>query len=653
MTQSRDAGPASTPAAAQAVAQTTGADEVHGAPAAEVPPAPSICEDGPLLEAAESTRPYRRNAADPLYRPLRIYAVDPGGSRGEGNLATVQVPFEPLEPGPKGAVFFVDTFDEATGQRYPDADLDRQRVLIEQGFAPTPSDPRFHCQAVYAIASLTYASFQTALGRDPAWGFVNEVVPANGEREERRARLILRPFAGSEQANAAYDETLGEVRFGYFQASANAQGRNFPGSYVFNSLSHDVVVHEVTHALLDGQRACFNIPTGPDVLGFHEGFADLVAVFQKFSYRTLVESALRSSAGRLSSDSLLTRLAQQFGQTTTGKTALRCPVEPPGAPPMRYRPDLEEHELGTVFASAVFDAFATIFERKTSRYVRLATGRSSLRDADAELQGDLLAFLATEASRLAAQFTSILIRAVDYCPPVDLHLGEFLRAVITADRELVPDDPWGYREAWIDAFARRGIVPPNVSTLSEESLAWEAPEGLVERIDGLSFARLHFAGDPARAAGGVELRRQSAALGAFVSAPHRQRMFGITAPGALADRPQINSIRTARRIGPDGQVLFDLVAEITQRQLVDRGAEKLPFWTGSTIVIGPEGDVRYVIWSRGADAAERAANYLRGRGRRFWRPGSEWKPQPQTFGLLHRSAERPPVAGAAPRRRRP
>ena len=65
------------------------------------------------------------------------------------------------------------------------------------------------------------------------------------------------------------------------------------------------------------------------------------------------------------------------------------------------------------------------------------------------------------------------IRALDYCPPVDINFGDYLRALITADIDLVPDDDLGYRIALIDAFKRRGIYPRDIRTLSEESLCWK------------------------------------------------------------------------------------------------------------------------------------------------------------------------------------
>jgi hypothetical protein len=84
--------------------------------------------------------------------------------------------------------------------------------------------------------------------------------------------------------------------------------------------------------------------------------------------------------------------------------------------------------------------------------------------------------LAREASKTAGHVLNICIRALDYCPPVDLKFGEYLRGLITADRDLVPDDSWGYRPAFIQGFHRRGIYPENVRNLSTGSLCWESPE---------------------------------------------------------------------------------------------------------------------------------------------------------------------------------
>ena len=67
------------------------------------------------------------------------------------------------------------------------------------------------------------------------------------------------------------------------------------------------------------------------------------------------------------------------------------------------------------------------------------------------------------------------IRALDYCPPVDITFGEYLRALITADFDLVPDDDR------LPHRGHRGVPPPrhlsrDVRTLSIESLRWHPPQ---------------------------------------------------------------------------------------------------------------------------------------------------------------------------------
>src|SRR5262249_40210631 len=147
----------------------------------------------------------------------------------------------------------------------------------------------------------------------------------------------------------------------------------------------------------------------------------------------------------------LTSLAQQFGQTIGERQALRTAIDIDPDKPKRYNEDLEEHELGSVLVSAVFEAFVTVFNHKTERYFRLATnGTGALPPGD--LPKELQTVLAKQASKLAAQFQALCIRAIDYCPPIDIELGEYLRAIVTADRDLVPDDKWAYREALVDAF---------------------------------------------------------------------------------------------------------------------------------------------------------------------------------------------------------
>jgi hypothetical protein len=347
---------------------------------------------------------------------------------------------------------------------------------------------------------------------------------------------------------------------------------------------------------------------------------------------------------------MLSDLAQQFGQTTGAGRALRHAIDElraedvPHAPAenrvWRYDRTQEPHALGGILVAAVYDAFVTVFDRKTARAVRLATGGSGLIPEGA-LDPDLLDELADEAKKLAKQFLTICIRAVDYCPSVDIEFGEYLRALVTADADLVPDDPWAYREALIDAFRRRAIYPRGVPNLSEEALRWEFADTL-PGIPELHFAELRFAGDPATAASAGELERQARALGAaLVKDATSRAAFGLAPPGtAGVELPRVESIRTLRRVGPDNQVVFDLVAEITQRRLAQPqgGGPAFPFLGGATVIIGPEGNVRHVIYKRALNDKRLAEQwaFMNGAGRAYWeRTERGMLPVQAPFALLH------------------
>jgi hypothetical protein len=52
------------------------------------------------------------------------------------------------------------------------------------------------------------------------------------------------------------------------------------------------------------------------------------------------------------------------------------------------------------------------------------------------------------------------IRAIDYCPPVDLTFADYVSALLTIDQEVVPDDSrYGYRQALLKNFRAYGIKP--------------------------------------------------------------------------------------------------------------------------------------------------------------------------------------------------
>jgi hypothetical protein len=520
----------------------------------------------------------------------------------------------------------------------------------------------------YAVCSTVYHAFRRALGRDPSWGFAPRSAPpsttdpsADGVDDDVGDRLRILPYAMRER-NAYYDKAAGALRFGYYEAASRVAGNNVPGGSVFTALSHDIVAHEMTHALLDGLRAHFAVPTGPDVLAFHEAFADLVAVFQHFSYPQVVLAALRHSRGDLRGAALLVDIGRQFGHTTVGAEGARSlrtafDVRAASGTPRRYDANLKPHDLGSVLVEALFAAFAAVFDRKTERYRLLATNGTGVLPAG-ELPSVLGEVLADEASQLASQFLNICVRAVDYCPPVDVEFGEYLRALITADRDVVRDDRWGYRELLIAAFRERDIYPRGVRFLAEEALLWSGPRRPLAAVPELSFAELRFRGDPGQTAGRQELRRQACALGRLVTRAEHLETFGLMPAGrsaaGLTELPCIESIRASRRVGPDGQVVFDLIAEVTQRRVVADAAGRLAFYGGATVIFDPEGRVRFVV-SKRVDNEERLVrqrDYATGAGARYWSPHKgERRPVDSPFQLAHAGVHGQPAKEVEERRR--
>ena len=127
--------------------------------------------------------------------------------------------------------------------------------------------------------------------------------------------------------------------------------------------------------------------------------------------------------------------------------------------------------------------------------------------------------------------------------------------------------------------------------------------------------------------------------------PRNVDCFGIALAGDprldadAVDLPTVQSVRTARRIGADGQVLFDLVAEVTQIRSVQRAGRRLEYLGGATIIIGPDGRVRYLVSKSVLNERrlEAQAAFMQSeRGRALWEgTESEWKRRAGLFRILH------------------
>ena len=435
----------------------------------------------------------------PPFRCLRGYAFDPSMSLELETVGINEITYkvqweEKLLPGPEGEYVKVVDRDPASNAFYKPVDLDEKEILANDGLTPSESNPQFHQQMVYAVAMNTIKNFEKAIGRKIQWSS-KKIQPGTSKDylHQYVDKLVIYPHAVRE-ANAYYSAERKALLFGYFNSTPASDDLHMPGSVVYSCLSHDIIAHETTHAILDGMFSRYMEPTHPDVAAFHEGFADIVALFQHFTFTDVLKHQLAKTRGSFSAENLLGKLAVEFGLASGEQGSLRDAIgiinekkEWVRAKPNlnAYREIFECHDRGSILVGAVFDAFISIYNQRSADLIRIATGGSGVLPVG-EINTDLINRLAIEASKAASHILNMCIRALDYCPPIDITYGDYLRAIITADTELLADDSRNYRIAFIDAFRKRGIYPEGITNLSEETLAYTAEE---QPNDFKKFAR--------------------------------------------------------------------------------------------------------------------------------------------------------------------
>ena len=608
------------------------------------------------------------NVVPPKYRRVRVYAFDPVFSRQVDTSGisevTLEIPWEYdaqadrelLEVGPVGEYVEVVDYDPGSDCFYQPLELNHPHLIARDGLDPSEANPQFHQQMVYAVAMKTIRSFETALGRTILWSprekdTNNRYLPRD---EQFVRRLRLYPHALRE-ANAFYSPEKKAILFGYTPAlAAGGKVSSGPGM-VFTCLSHDVIAHEVTHALLDGMHRRFVEPSNPDVLAFHEAFADIVALLQHFSLPGVLDHQIAKTKGDLKKQNILGQLAHQLGETMGSHGALRDYLggwdddanewQPRKPDPSLINTVFEPHRRGSILVAAIFGSFLKIYRRRIKDLLRIASnGTGVLPKGD--IHPDLVKRLSKEARRTASHLLTICIRALDYCPPVDITFGEFLRALITLDTVMVPDDStYGYRTALVRSFQQWGIYPKNVRSLSFDSLLWSTPSHTEQKslrrffqanIDepdstilsnlqsewDLSADRKEVHNNMMNNAASIHNWLDDENIRGLLSNKRISKLLGLelhenAAPTIFRGRNglpsfEVHSVRWASRQTPDSDFMTDLIIEITQRRrgYLDpekqakadkRGNRKFPqkdftFRGGCTLVIDPKaGVIRYII----------------------------------------------------------
>lgn len=568
--------------------------------------------------------------------------------------------------GPVGEYLEVIDYDPASRCFYTPVDLSDPAILAQDGLQPSQSDPQFHQQMVYAVAMTTIQNFEKALGRRAIWA----AQKVDGFPKEYCQRLRIYPHALRE-ANAYYSPSKVALLFGYFPASTDQPDQHIPGGIVFTCLSHDIIAHETTHALLDGMHRRFIEANHPDGLAFHEAFSDIVALFQHFTFPEVLRHQIAKTRGDLASQNILGELAQQFGKAIGHYGALRSAIgevnpetkkwEMKTPNPDDYLNVLTPHARGSILVAAIFDAFLAIYKSRIADLLRIATSGTGILP-QGEIHPDLVNRLAAEASKSAQQVLGICIRALDYCPPVDINFGDYLRAMITADIDLVPEDERHYRIAFIEAFRRRGIYPRDIRNLSSESLCWHKVEEDNERdlFAGLSEINLETVNDEIKKEDkNYKLNYNPGNFGSTFRefmyrmdyTRSREEIFKMTEDakrlihGLISQNMkdsnwrknfedltglllrqnksneniegleakdgfytfEVHSMRGARRIGPNGKPSNQVIVSLTQKRVIDEDAlTETVYRGGCTLILNLEDlRIRYVVKNKRIDDEKR------------------------------------------------
>jgi hypothetical protein len=204
-----------------------------------------------------------------------------------------------------------------------------------------------------------------------------------------------------------------------------------------------------------------------------------------------------------------------------------------------------------------------------------------------------------EGGRVAEHLLTMAIRAIDYCPPTDITFPDYLSALLTIDREVVPDDTkFGYRHALLRNFAAFGIKHSSDA----------GPDGVWNRFEGtLTYSRIRF----------DSMLRDKEEVFRFIW--ENRRALEIDENGYV----EVASVRPCIRIGSDGFVLRETVAEYVQMQTLAAGELKqalgitpppeLPSWRrvrlfgGGALVFDEYGQLKHQIANKIEDIKRQQA----------------------------------------------
>lgn len=283
------------------------------------------------------------------------------------------------------------------------------------GFVSEAINNRFYHQLnVWASVqhALEFYENPFALGRPIPWGFEGN-------------RLIVVPHAGFGE-NAFYDRRSKSIQFYYFGNEDHPK---------YTCLSHDIIVHETGHAILDGIRPLYHQVTSLQTAAFHEFIGDLTAILLVLFNHDMRHRVLLNSSGLLKAE-VISDLAKEFGEVISDHPYLRSAMQSETMETVKNSHD--PHSISQVLTGAMWN----IFRKMAANYREKAN--SSSRKA--------LYWAADRLRQLALQ-------PLDLCPPCDIQFIDYARAVVRNYMIWDPVDENGFLPIILQEFHDRKICP--------------------------------------------------------------------------------------------------------------------------------------------------------------------------------------------------
>ena len=469
--------------------------------------------------------------------------------------------------GPTSSRIAVIDYNGSLDQVFKGAELHSDKTRFKTGSRPLDANFNYHQVNVWAIIhhTLELLENEDIFGRRIPWAFEG-------------GRLKVLPHAGYWE-NAYYDRGTGALHFFYFEGRTT-------GKPVFTCLSHDIVTHELGHAILDGLKPYYNEVTSAATAGFHEYFGDAIALTSALDHRKVIVEVAGRQDGVLSPGNVLANIGQQFGQGLAKEYGSIANAYLRTAQNDRTMKSLkgvyEEHDYSEVMTGAYYDLLGLV-------YTHLMRGK------DARKGNHRVAAL-YDAARVVRR---MMLRALDYCPPVDVDYFDYAQGVFSADQMAYPIDVREYRKKWV-TVAKKRLIIRNASELNQS-----------RAINNSDLRNL----DIDRLAGST--------TDAYDFIDSNRAVLGLS---PKANFEVVNLYRTQKVSACDYRVPQEIIVEyvwaseikLTGKEFGRLGNSYLPLWCGGTLVFNRDGNLLHHVVKQDDDQRRKQlsdyARYLARRG---------------------------------------